>query len=151
MLLTNVLPILYDFACLSTMLAINSSKLFGKESKYTVQKKHDSVYDACNFRALFTGETRLLPQGGETRQRVLYFRNLLDPIPANVITIGSIFHPRFVGTPRAPFIGPVRKSLAGGSIGYICMNQWTYVLQDWSNRWNLWYFECGKHTVDKIN
>ncbi|XP_046660311.1 ganglioside-induced differentiation-associated protein 1 isoform X1 [Homalodisca vitripennis] len=62
------------------------------------------------------GDTRLIPldQGPEIRQRVLHFRNLLDPIPANVITIGSFLHPKFVGKPKAPFIAPVRKALVAG-------------------------------------
>jgi len=59
------------------------------------------------------GDTRLIPldQGAEIRQKVIHFRNVIDPIPANVVTIGSFYHPQFVGKPKAPFIGPVRKVL----------------------------------------
>lgn len=62
-----------------------------------------------------TGDSRLIPldQGADVRQRVIHFRNIIDPVPANVITVGSFFHSKFVGKPKAPFIGPVRRLLAG--------------------------------------
>lgn len=62
-----------------------------------------------------TGDSRLIPldQGAEVRQKVIHFRNIIDPVPANVITVGSFFHSKFVGKPKAPFIGPVRRLLAG--------------------------------------
>ncbi|KRT78723.1 Glutathione S-transferase [Oryctes borbonicus] len=61
------------------------------------------------------GDTpRLIPidQGAETRQKVMQFRQLLDQVPAGIVTMGSIFHPEFVKNPKAPFFGPVRKMLA---------------------------------------
>lgn len=63
------------------------------------------------------GDTlRLIPmdQGPEVRQKVIHFRNILDQIPANVVTLGSFYHTKFVHKPRMPFIAPVRKQLAGG-------------------------------------
>ncbi|GLV34856.1 Gdap1 [Carabus blaptoides fortunei] len=61
------------------------------------------------------GDTpRLIPldQGSEIRQKVNYFRNIIDEIPANVVTIGSFFHPKLVDSPKIPFIAPVRRQMA---------------------------------------
>ncbi|KAI4470385.1 gdap1 isoform a [Holotrichia oblita] len=71
---------------------------------------------ACD---LPTGDTpRLIPidQGGEIRQKVVQYRQLIDQVPAGVVTMGSIFHPEFVQNPKAPFFGPVRKMLANAEI-----------------------------------
>ncbi|KAL1129075.1 hypothetical protein AAG570_013607 [Ranatra chinensis] len=57
------------------------------------------------------GDTpRLIPldQGVDTRQKVSYFREIIDKIPANVVTVGSFYHPDLVHKPRLPFIAPVR-------------------------------------------
>lgn len=61
------------------------------------------------------GDTpRLIPldQGSGVRQKVNHFRNIIDEIPANVVTIGSFFHPQLVGKPKLPFIAPVRRQMA---------------------------------------
>ncbi|XP_019874382.1 ganglioside-induced differentiation-associated protein 1 [Aethina tumida] len=61
------------------------------------------------------GDTpRLIPmnKGSEVRQKVSSFKVLLDSLPANVITMGTLFHPELVQNPRIPFIGPVRTALA---------------------------------------
>lgn len=60
------------------------------------------------------GDTpRLIPidQGSETRQKVLQYRQLIDQVPAGIVTMGSIFHPEFVKNPKIPFLAPVRKML----------------------------------------
>ncbi|KAG8227117.1 hypothetical protein J437_LFUL001661 [Ladona fulva] len=56
---------------------------------------------------------RLIPldQGPEVKQKVLYFRNILDQLPAGVITMGSFYNPEFCQNPKPPFIKPVRKML----------------------------------------
>lgn len=68
----------------------------------------------CFF--FFVGDTpRLIPldQGTDVKQRVAYFRNLIDEVPANLLTVGSFFHPNLVDKPRIPFIGPVRRAMVG--------------------------------------
>ncbi|KAK9743620.1 Glutathione S-transferase, N-terminal domain [Popillia japonica] len=65
------------------------------------------------------GDTpRLIPidQGAEVRQKVIQYRQLVDQVPAGVVTMGSIFHPEFVQNPKAPFFAPVRKMLANAEI-----------------------------------
>ncbi|KAH1010467.1 hypothetical protein HUJ05_004756 [Dendroctonus ponderosae] len=57
---------------------------------------------------------RLIPmdQGGEVRQKITYFRGIIDKINGNVLTIGSLLHPELAtGSKKVPFIGPVRKQL----------------------------------------
>lgn len=39
------------------------------------------------------------------------FRELIDALPAGVITVGSFFHPHLCGSPKLPFILPVREIL----------------------------------------
>ncbi|CAH0547191.1 unnamed protein product [Brassicogethes aeneus] len=61
------------------------------------------------------GDTpRLIPmdKGPEMRQKVSHFRNIIDSLPANVITMGTLFHNELVQNPRIPFVGPVRTALA---------------------------------------
>ncbi|XP_050296805.1 ganglioside-induced differentiation-associated protein 1 isoform X2 [Anthonomus grandis grandis] len=61
------------------------------------------------------GDTpRLMPthQNPEVRQKVIYFRNLIDKINGNVLTMGSFIHPEFAaGVKKVPFIAPVRNAL----------------------------------------
>lgn len=52
-----------------------------------------------------------MDQGAEIRQSVTYFRNMIDQLPAQVITIGSFFHPDLVVNPKLPFLAPVRRML----------------------------------------
>lgn len=62
----------------------------------------------------FLGNTpRLIPmdQGPEIRQKVTHFRNIIDEIPANLITVGSFIHSDLVASPKAPFFRPVRSTL----------------------------------------
>lgn len=61
------------------------------------------------------GDTpRLIPmdQGADVRQRVVYFRNIIDKLPVGIVTMGSFFHPELTKNPKIPFIAPVRKALA---------------------------------------
>ncbi|CAH2039603.1 unnamed protein product, partial [Iphiclides podalirius] len=44
------------------------------------------------------------------------FRDLLEALPAGVITVGSFFHPHLCGTPKLPFIFPVREVLKSGDL-----------------------------------
>ncbi|XP_075225050.1 ganglioside induced differentiation associated protein 1 [Lycorma delicatula] len=60
------------------------------------------------------GDTpRLMPtdQGPQVRQKIEHFRDIIDQLPANVITMGSFLHPEFAPNPKLPFIAPVRKHL----------------------------------------
>ncbi|XP_071451722.1 ganglioside-induced differentiation-associated protein 1 [Hetaerina americana] len=54
---------------------------------------------------------RLIPldQGPGIKQKVLHFRNILDQLPTDVITLGSFYNPDFCQNPKPPFIKPVRK------------------------------------------
>ncbi|KAI8426268.1 hypothetical protein MSG28_005156, partial [Choristoneura fumiferana] len=45
------------------------------------------------------------------------FRDLIDALPAGVITVGSFFHPQLCGRPKLPFILPVREVLKSGDLG----------------------------------
>lgn len=55
---------------------------------------------------------KLIPmeEGFEVRQRITYYRHILDQIPAGILTMGSFFHPELVKRPKAPFLPPVRKN-----------------------------------------
>ncbi|NP_001186866.1 ganglioside-induced differentiation-associated protein 1 [Bombyx mandarina] len=44
------------------------------------------------------------------------FRELIDALPAGVITVGSFFHPHLCGSPKLPFILPVREILKTGDL-----------------------------------
>ncbi|CAH2244414.1 ganglioside-induced differentiation-associated protein 1 [Pararge aegeria] len=44
------------------------------------------------------------------------FRDLIEALPAGLITIGSFFHPHLSGTPKLPFILPVREVLKNGDL-----------------------------------
>ncbi|XP_066148080.1 ganglioside-induced differentiation-associated protein 1 isoform X2 [Euwallacea fornicatus] len=61
------------------------------------------------------GDTpRLVPQdqGNEVKQKVTNFRNLIDNINGNVLTVGSLMHPELAtGSKKIPFIKPVRSQL----------------------------------------
>lgn len=75
-----------------------------------------ALNDSYIFLQICIGDTpRLIPldQGSEIRQKVNYFRNIIDEIPANVVTVGSFFHPKLVDSPKIPFIAPVRRQMAG--------------------------------------
>ncbi|KAL0871912.1 hypothetical protein ABMA27_004366 [Loxostege sticticalis] len=45
------------------------------------------------------------------------FRDLIEALPAGVITVGSFFHPHLCGSPKLPFILPVRELLKTGDLG----------------------------------
>lgn len=61
------------------------------------------------------GDTpRLIPmdQGPQVRQKIIYFRNLIENLNGNVLTVGSLLHPEVVtGSRKIPFIGPVCNQL----------------------------------------
>ncbi|XP_045450744.1 ganglioside-induced differentiation-associated protein 1 [Melitaea cinxia] len=44
------------------------------------------------------------------------FRELIEALPAGLITVGSFFHPHLCGTPKLPFILPVREVLKNGDL-----------------------------------
>ncbi|CAH0694119.1 unnamed protein product [Spodoptera exigua] len=44
------------------------------------------------------------------------FRDMLEALPAGLITVGSFFHPHLSGTPKLPFILPVREILKNGDL-----------------------------------
>ncbi|CAK1586151.1 unnamed protein product [Parnassius mnemosyne] len=49
-------------------------------------------------------------------QNINRFRDLLEALPAGVITVGSFFHPHLCGRPKLPFIYPVREVLKSGDL-----------------------------------
>lgn len=76
------------------------------------------------------GGTPLIPkdQGLEIRQRVLHFRTLLDQLPVNHITAGSIYHTDLVRNPKIPYITPFRQLLRVSEV-----NQSKYIHQHAQN------------------
>ncbi|XP_050351448.1 ganglioside-induced differentiation-associated protein 1 [Nymphalis io] len=44
------------------------------------------------------------------------FRDLIEALPAGLITVGSFFHPHLCGSPKLPFILPVREVLKNGDL-----------------------------------
>ncbi|GBP19812.1 Ganglioside-induced differentiation-associated protein 1 [Eumeta japonica] len=44
------------------------------------------------------------------------FRDLIEALPAGVITVGSFCHPHLCGNPKMPFILPVREVLKSGDL-----------------------------------
>ncbi|XP_014368895.1 ganglioside-induced differentiation-associated protein 1 isoform X1 [Papilio machaon] len=49
-------------------------------------------------------------------KNINHFRDLLEALPAGVITVGSFFHPHLCGTPKLPFVFPVREVLKSGDL-----------------------------------
>ncbi|KAM3966146.1 LOW QUALITY PROTEIN: ganglioside induced differentiation associated protein 1 [Aphomia sociella] len=45
------------------------------------------------------------------------FRELIEALPVGVITVGSFFHPQLCGSPKLPFVLPVREVLKTGDLG----------------------------------
>lgn len=70
------------------------------------------------------GTPQLIPkdQGIEIRQRVLYFRSLLDQLPVNHITAGSIYHSDLLCKPKLPYIAPFRHIFRGECDNYISLS-----------------------------
>lgn len=53
-----------------------------------------------------------MDQGPQIKQKVVHFRNLIETLNGNVLTIGTLLHPEVVtGNRKIPFIGPVCKQL----------------------------------------
>ncbi|VVC86747.1 unnamed protein product [Leptidea sinapis] len=44
------------------------------------------------------------------------FRELIEALPAGLITVGSFYHPKLCGRPKLPFILPVREVLKNGDL-----------------------------------
>ncbi|XP_073968882.1 ganglioside-induced differentiation-associated protein 1-like isoform X2 [Rhodnius prolixus] len=57
---------------------------------------------------------RLIPQEPSIKQRVNHFRELIDRIPANTVTMGAFYHSEFICKPKLPFIAPVRAFMRAG-------------------------------------
>ncbi|XP_047504719.1 ganglioside-induced differentiation-associated protein 1 [Pieris napi] len=49
-------------------------------------------------------------------KNVNMFREMIEALPAGLITVGSFFHPHLCGTPKMPFILPVREVLKNGDL-----------------------------------
>lgn len=66
-----------------------------------------------NLTIFFSETTPLLDVSLDSKiiLNVNKFRDLLDALPAGLITIGSFFHPHLCGSPKLPFILPVREVL----------------------------------------
>ncbi|XP_014271167.1 ganglioside-induced differentiation-associated protein 1 isoform X2 [Halyomorpha halys] len=52
---------------------------------------------------------RLIPQDPVQKQKMNNFRELIDRINANTVTIGTFYHPDLAQNQKYPFIAPVRK------------------------------------------
>lgn len=52
-------------------------------------------------------------EGAEIIERHNHFHTVINDLPADVITIGSFYHPDLVRDPKLPFILPVRKHMKG--------------------------------------
>lgn len=65
------------------------------------------------FLILFLDLTPLIDVTSDDKilRTISKFRDLLETLPAGVITVGSFFHPHLCGSPRMPFIQPVRELL----------------------------------------
>ncbi|CAK1556275.1 unnamed protein product [Leptosia nina] len=53
---------------------------------------------------------------GKIMKNINMFREMIEALPAGLITIGSFFHPHLCGTPKLPFILPVREVLKNGDL-----------------------------------
>ena len=54
-----------------------------------------------------------MPQDPVQKQKMNTFRELIDRINANTVTIGTFYHPELATNQKMPFIGPVRKVMKG--------------------------------------
>ncbi|XP_047534624.1 ganglioside-induced differentiation-associated protein 1 [Vanessa atalanta] len=52
----------------------------------------------------------------KTLATITKFRELIEALPAGLITVGSFFHPHLCGSPKLPFILPVREVLKSGDL-----------------------------------
>jgi hypothetical protein len=66
------------------------------------------MFNWCFF-LLSGNKPNLVPKnlGSAVRQRIDYFRSLLDQLPAGVITMGSFYHPDLCGERKFPFNFPI--------------------------------------------
>ncbi|CAG9561235.1 unnamed protein product [Danaus chrysippus] len=55
-------------------------------------------------------------QDPKVMMNIVKFRELIEALPAGVITVGSFFHPHLAGRPKLPFILPVREVLKSGDL-----------------------------------
>ncbi|XP_023936772.1 ganglioside-induced differentiation-associated protein 1 [Bicyclus anynana] len=55
-------------------------------------------------------------QDNKVLSNINKFRDLIEALPAGLITVGSFFHPHLGGTPKLPFILPVREVLKTGDL-----------------------------------
>ncbi|XP_041987107.1 ganglioside-induced differentiation-associated protein 1 [Aricia agestis] len=55
-------------------------------------------------------------QDSKVLMNVNRFRELIEALPAGVITVGSFFHQHLCGSPKLPFILPVREVLKSGDL-----------------------------------
>ena len=69
---------------------------------------------------IFTETTPLLDVSLDSKVilTVNRFRDLIDALPAGLITIGSFCHPHLSGSPKLPFVLPVREVLKSNFILY---------------------------------
>ncbi|KAF6203152.1 hypothetical protein GE061_003568 [Apolygus lucorum] len=54
---------------------------------------------------------RLTPLEPIQRQKTERFREMIDKIPGNTVTMGALYHTQYVANPKLPFIGPVRSMM----------------------------------------
>lgn len=67
-----------------------------------------------NTLVLFSTElTPLINVSSDSKvvQNINKFRDIIEALPAGLITVGSFVHPNLCGTPKLPFILPVREVL----------------------------------------
>lgn len=57
--------------------------------------------------------------GSGIKLKVENFRQMIDGLPAGIITMGSLFHPELCENPKMPFIKPVRELLKSKILFYL--------------------------------
>ncbi|XP_077289097.1 ganglioside induced differentiation associated protein 1 [Arctopsyche grandis] len=64
------------------------------------------------------GSVRLIPLGKnlDVRAKVEKYRQMIDPLPAGAITMGSFFHSELCGQQKMPFIKPIRMKFKDAEI-----------------------------------
>lgn len=91
----------------------------------------ESIAYIYTYTCYFLETTPLLEvsQDDKVLSNINKFRDLMEALPAGVITVGSFFHPHLAGTPKLPFILPVREVLKSKFFNFI-LNSLCLILQN---------------------
>uniref|UniRef100_A0A146L7G2 Ganglioside-induced differentiation-associated protein 1 n=1 Tax=Lygus hesperus TaxID=30085 RepID=A0A146L7G2_LYGHE len=130
----------YSFYAQKVMLALNEKKLSFQSHviDITKGKQYDTWYlEKINPRGevpVLNDTTKLIPDSARIidylednfsneqhprltplepiqRQKTERFREMIDKIPGNTVTMGALYHTQYVANPKLPFIGPVRSMM----------------------------------------